>query len=187
MSPKFARFILTGLMGWTIGEGEDKKIEDRNAIFLAAPHTSIFDFVIGYLYFRSIDDKPRIMIKKEAFVFPLGCILRSLGGFPIDRKNSQSMIMGIIHEMQNSRNFHLVLCPEGTRKPVKRWKSGYHTIASATGAPVYIGYYDYARKICGHKEKVELSDDARADTLKIQKIYEDMQLTAKYPGNYLTH
>jgi len=187
MSPRFARFILFKVMGWTIAEGEDKKSQERNVIFLAAPHTSIFDFVIGYLYFRAVDDKPRIMIKKEAFKFPLGPILRSLGGFPIDRGNSQKMIMGIIHEMQESEQFHLTICPEGTRKAIKRWKTGYHTIALGTGASVYLGFYDYKKKICGHGPKFELSSDARSDTDRIQKIYEEMHLTAKYPSDFLTH
>ena len=36
-------------------------------------------------------------------------------------------------------------------------------------------------------EKVELTDDARADMDRIQKIYEGMHLTGKFPKNYITH
>ena len=79
------------------------------------------------------------------------------------------------------------LAPEGTRKPVKRWKSGYHLIARETGVPVYLGYFDWKRKRVGRGQKVELTDDAAADTKRIQEIYEKMDLGARYPENYITH
>lgn len=173
-------------MGWTIPPEEDNLVPERNAIFLAAPHTSYFDFVIGYLYYRAIGGKAKVMVKKEAFFFPLGPMLKSLGAFPMDRSNPQKMLMSVIHEMQGDGGCHLFICPEGTRKPVRRWKTGYHTIAQATGAPVYLGHYDYKTKTLGHGRKVELTSDARADTDRIQRMYEDMHLTALHPDEFVT-
>jgi len=180
------RFILCRLMGWKMAEGEDSLVPEDKAIFLAAPHTSLMDFIIGYLYYRSIGGRARIMIKKEAFFFPLGPILRALGAFPIDRSHPQKMLKGVISEMNKDGVFHLILCPEGTRKAVHKWKTGYHTIAKATGAPVYLGHYDYKTKILGHGPKVELTDDARTDTDRIQLMYEKMNLTAYDPKGYVT-
>lgn len=186
MSPKFSAFLLYKVMGWKITEGEDKLIPEKKAIFLAAPHTSLWDFVIGYLYYRSIGGKLSVMIKKEAFFFPLGPILRALGGFPMDRSHPQKMLVSVIHAMQSEDTVHLTMCPEGTRKAVRKWKTGYHTIAMATGAPVYLGHYDYKTKELGHGPRVELTGDARADTDMIQQMYEDMHLTAKHPEGYVT-
>ena len=185
MSPKFAEFILCRVLGWTRTEGlmpEDK------TVVLAVPHTSIWDFVIGYLYYRSLGGHLKVMIKKEAFFPPLGWLLKSVGGIPVDRGNSSELIRQLISEMNACKGeFHLVICPEGTRKPVRKWKTGYHTIATRTGLPLYLSHWDFRTKTIGRGEKFELSSDARGDTDRIQKIYEDMHLTALHPENYMTH
>jgi len=186
MSPKFAKFILFKVLGWRYSEGEGDLIPEQKAIFLAAPHTSIWDFVIGYLYYRSIGGKLRVMIKKEAFFFPFGLLLRALGGFPIDRSHPQKVLMGVVHEMEKPGVFHLCICPEGTRKAVHKWKTGYHSIATHTGAPVYLGHYDYKTKLLGHGPAFPLTGDARADTDEIQKAYGRMGLTALHPEGYTT-
>jgi len=185
MSPGFARFLLCKVMGWTLTEG---LVPEKNCIFLEAPHTSLFDFVVGYLYYRSVGGKLRIMIKKEAFFPPVGWLLKSLGGFPIDRKNPAGTIDDIVKEMNDgSKPFHLAMCPEGTRKPVHKWKTGYHFIAMHTGAPVYLSHMDYKTKTVGSGKPFPLTGNAREDTDRIQKAYEEMQLTARHPDKYCTH
>lgn len=186
MSPKFARFILLDVLGWKYTEGEDCVVPEEKAVILAAPHTSFIDFIIGFLYYESIGGHLRTMIKKEMFRFPLKTVLKWMGAFPIDRNHPEKMLMEVVHIMQQEGTFHLVICPEGTRKAVHRWKTGYHTIAKATGAPVYLSHWDYKTKLVGRGQKFELSDDAREDTRKIQEIYENMHLTAKDPKGYVT-
>ena len=184
MKQKTAKFLMK-LTGWKYGSPDDACISEKKAIFLAAPHTSIWDFVVGYIYASSIGVKFRVMIKKEAFFFPAGPMLRALGGFPIDRREPQGALMGILHEMEKSDSFYLCLCPEGTRKAVRKWKTGYHSIARHTGVPVYAGYYDYKKKIFGHGPRIELTGDARADTDRIQKHYASLDLVALHPQGYL--
>lgn len=184
MSPKLAKFILEKT-GWTlIGE----PAPERCCIYLEAPHTSIWDFLIGYLYYRAKGHKLRVMIKQEAFFFPVGNLLRALGGFPINRKNPQKTIMSIVHEMESdvTKPFHLAICPEGTRRPVKKWKTGYHTIATQANIPVYITIVDWGHKKTGIVCKAELTGNARADTDRIQQIYEDLKPIALHPKNFVT-
>ena len=185
MTSRFSRFILR-TTGWTlVGD----VIKEKNCVFLEAPHTSIWDFLIGYLYYRAVGGHLKVMIKSEAFFFPFGCLLKALGGFPIDRKHPQDMIMSIVHEMNrpDAEPFHLAMCPEGTRKPVRKWKTGYHTIATAAGVPVYVTYVDWGRKRVGIHGRFELTDDPRADTERLQKTYEELNLTGLHPQNYITH
>ncbi len=186
MSPKSAEFILCKVLGWTRTE---PLIPEKKSVVLAAPHTSIWDFAIGYLYYRSLGGHLKVMIKKEAFVFPpVGWFLRSVGGFPIDRKNSGELIRSLIEEMNACEGeFHLVICPEGTRKPVKKWKMGYHTIVTQTGLPLYLSHWDFKTKTVGRGQRFELSSDARGDTDRIQQVYEEMHLTGLHPENYITH
>lgn len=180
---KFCGWALRKL-GWTVVEGLP---EEKKCIMLGVPHTSIWDFLISYLYYKSIGGDARFMIKKEMFFPPLGWLLRAMGGFPVDRSNSGTLIRSLIHEMNACETFHLALAPEGTRKPVRRWKNGYHLIARETGVPVYMGYFDWKTKRIGRGQKVELTDDANADTRRIQALYEAMHLGALHPDQYLTH
>ena len=107
------------------------------------------------------------MVKKEMFFPPLGWIVRAMGGIPVDRSNPSAIVRSVIREMETREHFHLAIAPEGTRKPVARWKTGYHLIARTAGIPVYLGYFDWKRKLIGCGEKVELTDDAAADTRRI--------------------
>jgi 1-acyl-sn-glycerol-3-phosphate acyltransferase len=127
------------------------------------------------------------MIKGEMFWGPLGWLLRKLGGIPVDRKKGSNVALSVIKEMKAQKYVHLALAPEGTRKPVKRWKTGFHTIAREVGCPVYMGYFDWGTKRVSRGQKVELTDDAKADMARIQALYEEMHLTGKHPEMYITH
>ena len=185
MIPKgFYKFLLK-LIGW---KSEGELFPEQKVICLFAPHTSIWDFGIGFFHYRSKGGHLKVMIKQESFRFPQKYILRAMGGFPINRESPQQTVMSVVHAMEESTEpFVLVICPEGTRKPVRKWKTGYHTIAKATGAQIYIVWADYATRRIGHfKLPFELSGDARADTDRIQQIFEDMHLTAKFPEDFVT-
>ncbi len=188
-SPKLGRWSrfcgwLLRRLGWTAVEPMP---EESKCIMLGVPHTSIWDFAISYLYYKSLGGSALFMVKKGMFVPPLSWLLRALGAVPVDRKNPTQLIHSIVNQMNTREVFHLALAPEGTRKPIRRWKTGYHLIARAAGVPVYLGYFDWKTKRIGRGLKVELTDDAAADTRRIQEIYEQMHLTAKFPENYLTH
>lgn len=180
---KICGWLLRAL-GWTAVE---PVVPENKCIILGAPHTSIMDFVISYLYYMSVGGKPYCMVKGEFFIGPLGWLLRKMGGIPVNRKNPTKMLVGVIHEMKQRDVVHLALAPEGTRKPVKRWKTGFHTIAREVGCPVYMGYFDWGTKRVGRGQKVELTDDPKADMERIQKLYEEMKLAGKNPEMYITH
>lgn len=175
---------LLHLLGWTAVE---PPVEDKHCIILGVPHTSIWDFFISYLYYAAIGGNAKCMIKKEMFFPPLGWLLRAMGGIPVDRTSPTRLVRSIIREMENEEYFQLALAPEGTRKPVAKWKTGFHLIARQTGIPVYMGYFDWKTKRIGRGQKVELTDNAKADMERIQALYEEMHLTGKHPENYITH
>lgn len=170
-------------MGWTI---DDEVVPADKCIILGVPHTSMWDFVVSYLYYEGVGGHARCMVKKEMFVPPLSWILKALGAFPIDRGSSSKVLVSTIREMGRTGTFHLAMAPEGTRKPVKVWKTGFHLIAREAGVPVYLGYFDWGTKHIGHGREFKLTDDARADMKAIQAIYEDMHLTGKHPEKYIT-
>ncbi|MBR0083224.1 MAG: 1-acyl-sn-glycerol-3-phosphate acyltransferase, partial [Bacteroidales bacterium] len=118
------------MLGWTADGGS---VEEDKCIILGVPHTSAWDFVISYLFYRSCGEKAKCMIKKEFFFPPVGWLLRAMGGIPVDRSSPTNMLRSVIEEMERPGRFHLAIAPEGTRKPVKNWKTGFHLIARSAG------------------------------------------------------
>ena len=170
-------------MGWTTVGGP---APESKCIILGVPHTSVWDFVVSYLFYTQFDRTAHVMIKKEFFFWPVGVFLRKVGCIPVDRGSAAAMVKGLIEEMEKVDQFHLAIAPEGTRKAVKKWKTGYHTIATETGMSVYLSHMDYRKKEVGYGKKFELSGNAREDTNLIQKAYSEMHLTALRPKGYTT-
>lgn len=184
MNRKLAQGLLKAA-GWEcIGE----VAPERNVVILEAPHTSMWDFVVGYLYYESMGGHLSVMAKKELFFWPLKYLLRALGCFPIDRRSPARTILSVVHELETNkdRKYHMVLCPEGTRNPISRWKTGYHLIATRANVPVYLSIIDYGKKKVGIFRKFELSGDAAQDTARIQRIYAEMAPVARHPENFIT-
>ena len=153
---------------------------------LGVPHTSMADFLIAYLFYTSFGEVGHVMIKKSLFFWPLGSILRSMGCIPVDRSNATGLVKSLIEEMEQDDFFKLAIAPEGTRKPVKRWKSGAIMIAKETGVPLYAGYFDWGTKRVSCGEKFPLTGDVKADLVRLQEYYEGLHLTGKHPEKYVT-
>lgn len=184
MNARFAAWILKKA-GW---ERIGSYAPEQNVVILEAPHTSVMDFVIGYLYYESMGKHLKVMVKKEFFRGPLGPLLRALGCFPIDRKSPTQTILSVIHELEHNKDgyCHMVMCPEGTRKAISRWKTGYHIIAKGAGVPVYLSMIDWGHKRVGIFSKFELTDNAREDTKRLQGIYGAMDIKARHPKGFVT-
>jgi 1-acyl-sn-glycerol-3-phosphate acyltransferase len=182
--PGWAKFCgkLLRRMGW---ESIGGPMKEKKAIVLGVPHTSVWDFLVSYLFYTQFGKVAHIMIKKEFFFWPLGPILRACGAVPVDRDSAASMVRSLIHEMDQAEEFHLAIAPEGTRKAVKRWKTGFHLIARETGATVYVGYYDWGRKRISVGEPIELTDDPKADMQRIYDIYRPMGIQGKHKDGFI--
>lgn len=147
-----------------------------------APHTSNWDFVVGRLAFASQGVRVHLMIKKESFFFPLGMVLRALGGIPVDRRQSQNTVKTITKHFEESDRFFLIITPEGTRKRVERWKKGFYFIAQTAEVPIALGYLDYGKKEGGIGPIIYTSGDFDKDLARIQDFYRDKQPC--HPGKF---
>ena len=63
------------------------------------------------------------------------------------------------------------MAPEGTRKPVERWKSGFYRIALGAGVPIVPGYFDNARKRVGFGAPFWPTGDAERDIAELKAFY----------------
>jgi hypothetical protein len=65
----------------------------------------------------------------------------------------------------------LAIAPEGTRKHVDHWKSGFYRLALAAGVPVGLAFIDYATRTVGLREYVRMTGDPDADMERIRAAY----------------
>jgi len=65
----------------------------------------------------------------------------------------------------------LAIAPEGTRKAVARWKTGFHRIASGAGVPIVCGFFDNRRREVGFGPVVEATASLEADVERLREWY----------------
>ncbi|MCK5846816.1 MAG: 1-acyl-sn-glycerol-3-phosphate acyltransferase [Bacteroidales bacterium] len=173
---------LLNLFGWKAVVKLDGEIP-KKAVVLTVPHTSYWDFFIGFFTYKALGLKAHYLIKQEAFFFPLGYIIKSIGGIPV-RRGKNNVVKDVVKEMNNHENFLLTIAPEGKRTAQKTWKTGYHRIAKAANVPVLVGFVDYKSKTCGFAATYNVTDNFEKDTIELMKNYIGMEGKIK-DGFYL--
>jgi len=163
---------LLALGGWT-PVGEVPPVS--KAVIIAAPHTSNWDGIWALIYKVSIGLDIRFFAKDSLFWFPLGVLLRGLGGIPLDRRQPGSAVPRAVEAFASHDEFYFGLAPEGTRSLRTHWKSGFYRIAEEARVPVLLGFLDYGRKRLGYADIIELSGDTAADLDKIRRFYADIE------------
>ena len=157
-------------------------MEPAKSVICIAPHTSNWDFPIGKLFYWILNRKSFFLMKSSWFFWPMGPLLRSMGGFPVDRTKRTSVTDQMAEEFQRRETFHLAVTPEGSRSLVKKWKMGFYYIAVKAGVPIQLAYIDYAKKEMGITAIIYPSGDEAADLAKIQAFYQDV--TPLHPENF---
>jgi len=175
--------LLIKLLGWKVVNGV---MPDKKAIIIGVPHTSGWDFIISWIYYTSVGGVASTVVKKEFFFWPVGFFLRKMGAIPVDRSRGASLVKQIIDEFEKRETLHLAITPEGTRKLTTRWKAGFHAIAKATGAKVYLGFFDWGRKEIGWVDQFEITDDAQADIRRMKAYYREKGIVGKHPELFTT-
>lgn len=156
--------------------------EAKKCVLLFAPHTSMTDFVIGRFALTAMGVKTFFMIKKEVFWFPLGNLLRALGGVPLDRKHVRNFSEFTNKLFEENDEIALLIAPEGTRKKVTVWKKGFYHIAHDAGVPLVLGYLDYRSRKGGLLGVYPITGDYDADIAGIKKQYYGMY--GKHRGQF---
>jgi len=162
-------------IGWKIrGQYTHQK-----CIIIVAPHTSNWDFVLGAVVRSICSINANFLGKKELFKFPLGIFLRYIGGYPVDRSSSHSMVDSIVDIFNKEEHFALAIAPEGTRKYVPKWKTGFYHIAQKAQVPIVMLGFDYELKIVEFREPFYPSDNMENDMEEIMSYFRGF--TGKHP------
>jgi|SRR5690554_848000 len=172
-----SRFIFW-LSGWEIVGDSPKAL--KKYVMIAAPHTSNWDLLYARAAYYIMGIRVRYTIKKELFFFPLGILLKAMGGIPIDRKNTKGNMVDTMIDLYGKwEELALLVTPEATRSYAPNWKKGFYYVALGAKVPIVCGYLDYEKKYAGIGPTIIPTGDYEADLKKIKDFYRTV--TAKYP------
>lgn len=138
------KIIFFRLMGWKIIGNMNSEI--KKSVMIVVPHTSWHDFYIGLLARGIINLEMNYVAKKELFRFPFGYYFRWMGGAPLNRNSRQNTVETISDIFDQREIFRLAIAPEGTRKKVLDWKTGFYYIALKAKVPIIPVAFDYSKK-----------------------------------------
>lgn len=144
-------------------------------VVIAAPHSSNWDVVWGLLVKVGLRLDVRFIGKREAFFWPLGPLLRGFGGIPIDRRHAQNVVDEMSALFAREEKLWLALAPEGTRRKVDSWKSGFWRIARAANVPILPAYFHYPQRTIGLGPLIHPGNDMDADMARIRDFYKPWQ------------
>jgi len=165
-----AKFIYFKVLGWQV-TGFSKFDSVKKAVIIAVPHTSWHDFYIGILLRSVIGIKTNYIGKKALFKFPHGWFFKMLGGAPVERRNNENQVEAIARLFEEKETFRMSMAPEGTRKKVEEWRTGFYYIAKAAGVPIIMFTLDFGKKENRFSEPFYPTDDKLADFKFMKKFY----------------
>lgn len=155
-------------MGW----GFAGSVPDvPKCVLIVAPHTSNWDFVVGLAAMLALGLDARWLGKHTIFAGPFGPLWRWLGGIAVNRSAATAVADRVVTAVTQAERICIAIAPEGTRRRVERWKTGFHRIALGAGVPILPVAFDYGRKAVAFFEPVQPTADAEADIERLQALY----------------
>ena len=149
-------------------------------VLVGAPHTSNWDFPLALLGMSAMGIKFNWVAKHTLFRWPLGIIMRALGGIPLNRKTGGAgFAIKALESFQGRSRFILAIAPEGTRHRTGYWKAGFYKIALKSNVPIALGYVDYKNRKIGIGRLFTPTGDKDKDFLHIKNFY--INKSGKYP------
>lgn len=147
--------------------------ELNKCVMVGAPHTSNWDAFYGLAIILALGWHCHWMAKAAVFKGPFKKLLVWLGGISVDRGARHGVVEQIVAEFKKRDKFFLALTPEGTRRRVDRWKTGFYYIALQANVPILAAYIDYERRTMGFGPMFYPSGDVRRDMEKLEIFYQD--------------
>lgn len=173
--------LILQLAGYKIIDTTPKGVQNyQKAVMIAAPHTSNWDYVYTMAALYALDVPIKYLGKASLFKFPLGFLIKKLGGVPVKREQKNNMVNDMAKMIDDSIEQIILIIPaEGTRSYSKEWKSGFYHIAQTAGVPIILGFLDFGKKEVGFLNEFNPTGNYENDLKIIQKKY--VGITPRYP------
>lgn len=167
---KIARFILYTLLGWKTVGNFPKHL--NKYVIIAAPHTHWLDFPLGIAIKWAEGIPANYVGKASLFKPPFGFIFRWLGGAPVERTKSNNKVDSIVSIFKNRDKFILGMSPEGTRKKVTQWRTGFYYIAKGAQVPIVMATLNFKDKEVKISEPYYTTNDMEHDFKVFHSYFE---------------
>ena len=163
----FGRMVLAIMRVDVEGEIPD----EPKLVVSVAPHTSNWDFVAGMGAMFALDLRLDFLGKHTIFRPPFGALFRWMGGIPVDRSSPHGVVGDAVRAFAAKERLILAIAPEGTRKRVEHFKSGFLHIAREANVPLLLAAFDWRARCVRLGPLFERSDDADADLARVEAFY----------------
>ena len=160
------------LAGWRV---EGCLPQETKYVAIVAPHTSNWDFPLGVALMFATDLKVSWLGKHALFRAPFRGLFLHLGGIPVDRRAAHGVVGACVKAFEAAPALLLALAPEGTRKGVSRWKSGFYQIATGAGVPILPVGFDFRDHVIRFMPVFQPSGNLELDLPAIQALFEQVQ------------
>ncbi|WP_430612331.1 1-acyl-sn-glycerol-3-phosphate acyltransferase [Flavobacterium sp. JP2137] len=170
MKKKLYQWVFFRLMGWKIAGALDPNI--KKCVMIVVPHTSWHDFYLGVLTRGIVDLDMNFVAKKELFVFPFNYYFKWMGGAALNRKKQSNKVEAIADIFDEQEVFRLAIAPEGTRKKVGTWKTGFYYIAQRAKVPIVPVAFDYGKREVRFFEPFYPTGQFEKDMAYLQNLYQ---------------
>jgi 1-acyl-sn-glycerol-3-phosphate acyltransferase len=167
------------LTGWRI-EGEFPNLPQF--VVVVAPHTSNWDFFVGVMAMFALGFRGTFLGKHTVFRWPVGSVMRWLGGVPVDRASPHNVVQQTIDYFHSRPQMVLALSPEGTRKKLAAWRTGFWYVAKGAGVPIVPVAFDFPAKLIKIFAPMRPGENIDAD-LALLRAHFDARM-AKHPAQY---
>jgi 1-acyl-sn-glycerol-3-phosphate acyltransferase len=151
-------------------------------VIIVAPHTSNWDFVVGMATMLALGLRVHYLGKHTLFRGVFGRLMRWSGGIPVDREAPEGVTERAVTMMREAESLFLGLAPEGTRRKVEHWKTGFHRIALGAGVPIFPVALDYRSRTVRLLPLFVPSEDAAADVGRLRSFYAPAM--ARHPESF---
>lgn len=147
----------------------------RKFVIIVAPHTSNWDFPVGMGAKLALGIQASWVGKHTIFFWPFGALLKSLGGIPVDRSATNDIVQHLVDEFSRRERMVFALAPEGTRKKVERWKTGFYHVARGAGVPIVPVALDFGAREVRIMQAFPTTGDADADIAALRSMFEGVK------------
>lgn len=173
MKKRLYQFIFFKLMGWKLEGTMDPSI--KKCVVIVVPHTSWHDFYLGPLTRGILEVEINFVAKKELFRFPFGYYFKWMGGAPLDRTGGLNKVEAIAKLFEERKTFRLAIAPEGTRKKVNQWKTGFYYISLQAKVPIIPVAFDWGSKTVHYHKPFYPSGDIEVDMPILHAFFKDVK------------
>ncbi len=167
---------LLRLFGWRF---EGTLPNREKLLIIAAPHTTAWDFVLGMVALLALGVRVSWLGIDWVARYP---VMRWIGGIPIEPGATQGVVEESIERFESRERFVLGLSPEGSRKKVVPWRTGFYRIALGARAPILLVSIDFSIRLLRLGPLLVPSGDLDADMETIRAFY--AEYTEKYPDRF---